>query len=74
MQASNIHERRSLEVRSVISHLNQAREEMRRLMAMSGDWSAKVEVESDFDGIEQSCRRFALHQLGLERVECEQGY
>jgi hypothetical protein len=47
---------------------------MRRLMVLSGDWSAKVEMESDFDGIEQSCRRFALHQLGLGKVECEQGY
>jgi hypothetical protein len=74
VKAGNIQQRQSLKVRSVINHLNQARDEMRRLMVLSGDWSAKVEVESDFDGIEQSCRRFALHQLGLERVECEQGY
>jgi hypothetical protein len=70
VQAGN----QSLKVKSVITHLNQAREEMRRLMVLSGDWSAKVEMESDFDGIEQSCRRFALHQLGLGKVECEQGY
>jgi hypothetical protein len=73
MQAGNIQERRSLEVKAIMGHLSHAREGMRRLMVLSGDWTAKVEIEDDFDGIEQSCRRFALHQLGMVPVDHAQG-
>jgi len=47
---------------------------MDRLMILSGDWTAKIEVQSGFDDLERSCRRFARHQLGMVSLDQRRDY
>ncbi|HEY1603669.1 MAG TPA: hypothetical protein VGG64_28970 [Pirellulales bacterium] len=48
---------------SVMRHLHEARNSMRKLMASTGDWTAKVEVECVLRDVEEVWERFAQHQL-----------
>lgn len=72
MKASNTQNRQSHEVQAIIGHLTEARRGMERMMVLSGDWTAKIEVQADFDDVERSCRRFALHQFGMMSLDEQQ--
>ena len=45
--------------------LSKARKMMRCLMNFCGDWTARTQVESCFDHVEQECTEFGKYQLGL---------
>ena len=51
---------------NALEHLTKAREAMQRLAGCTGDWSAGVRVEIDFDALEKTCCEFARCQFGLE--------
>jgi hypothetical protein len=50
----------------VLRHLRDAHQAMRHLMAVSGDWTAKVEVEEEFRNLRDTCREFARHHYGID--------
>jgi hypothetical protein len=59
------------DLKEVLRHLRQARRAMRRFMAVSPDWTAALDVDEQFAGVEEACRAFARHQYGLRLTSCE---
>jgi hypothetical protein len=48
-----------------LGHLRQAHRIMRQLTALSGDWTAGIQVREQFEYLEQDCRDFGVYQLGI---------
>jgi hypothetical protein len=49
----------------VMIHLGHARHHMRRLMALSQDWTATGRVEMEFKELRETVREFARCQCGI---------
>ncbi len=50
---------------TVVQHLAQAKATMKKLMSVSGDWTATTTLEYDFNSLEQSVHEFGRCQLGV---------
>ncbi len=50
---------------AAIKHLAESRQAMRKLMAVSDDWTATTMLEIDFESLEHSVQEFGRHQLLL---------
>lgn len=48
-----------------IDHLDKARQTMRNLAGCTADRSAGLQVEIEFQGLEETCREFGQCQFGL---------
>jgi hypothetical protein len=49
----------------VVESLAKARQAMRNLLALSGDWTVRCQIQAEFDHLERDCRDFAQQQLFL---------
>ena len=48
-----------------LHHLAEARGAMKKLAGCTPDWSARVQVDVDFNALEETCRDFGRYQFGL---------
>ncbi|MFW6172002.1 MAG: hypothetical protein ACODAD_16060 [Planctomycetota bacterium] len=49
-----------------IEYLRMARQSMKKLAGCTPDWSAGVQVECEFDALEQTCNDFARSHFGIK--------
>jgi hypothetical protein len=49
-----------------MEHLEKARNIMLKLTGITPDWTARVQVRQSLEYLEDECREFGRHQLGLQ--------
>lgn len=59
---------RDSEFRAVFAHMDEARRHLRRLMAVSMDWTANAVIEAEFTGLEQQIAIYGQQQ-GSKKIE-----